>query len=250
MRKVILTVDIEADWETSETQAIELILPKFLDYLKQRKATATFFIVGEIAEKFPKQVKQIIKDGHEIASHSNTHSNLKKLTFDELEKEVSTSKNTLEKLGAKVSGFRAPRGECPGEIYAILKKYDYKYSSSIIASWFPGRYNELGNSQVHKRGEILELPIPNFSKFKIPAGLSYVRLMHPMLNKNFAKEPYMIYVHLHEFLKKPISKEIPPHVRAASMRNRGDKAWNIFKEAAKNMKFISCQEYIKSQSAL
>jgi peptidoglycan/xylan/chitin deacetylase (PgdA/CDA1 family) len=250
MRKVILTVDLESDWETKETEAIEHLLPKFLAYLKERKAKATFFIVGEIAEKFPKQVKQIIKEGHEVASHGLTHQNLTKLTFDELEKEISDSKNTIEKLGAKVRGFRAPRGEAPQEMYDILKKYNYTYSSSVIASWFPGRYNEINNAQIHKRNDVLELPVPNFSKFKVPAGLSYVRLMHPILNKSFAKKPYMIYVHLHEFIKKPMSKDIPLHVKVASTRNRGDKAWKIFKNCTKNMKFISCEEFIKSQLSL
>ena len=59
MRKIILTIDLESDWETSGTEAIENILPKFLELLKKHKAKATFFVVGEIAEKFPKQIKQI-----------------------------------------------------------------------------------------------------------------------------------------------------------------------------------------------
>jgi peptidoglycan-N-acetylglucosamine deacetylase len=248
MRKVILTVDLETDWETDETEAVEYMLPKFLNYLKKRKAKATFFIVGELAEKFPKQIKQIIKDGHEIASHGLTHRNLKTLTFDELEKEVSQSKKILEKLGAKVKGFRAPRGEAPTELYAVLKKYGYYYSSSVIASWFPGRYNKLDRPKPHIiSNKLIELPIPHFSKFKIPAGLSYNRLFYPLLKKSFSKEPYMIYLHLHEFLKKPLSNKIPPYIQIASIRNRGDRAWKIFKEGSKEMQFISCQEFIKSQ---
>jgi hypothetical protein len=248
MRKVILTVDLESDWETTETEAIENVLPEFLTYLRQRKANATFFVVGELADKFPKQIKQIIKEGHEIASHGHTHRNLKSLTFDELEKEIFQSKDALEKLGAKVNGFRSPAGVMPTELYEVLKKYKYTYDSSVIASWFPGRYNKIDRPKPHViSNKLLELPIPHFSKFKIPSGLSYNRLFYPLLKKSFSKEPYMIYVHLHEFLKKPMSNKIPPHVQIASIRNRGDRAWKIFKDCAKDMKFISCQEFIRSQ---
>jgi peptidoglycan-N-acetylglucosamine deacetylase len=251
MRNVILTVDLERDWETDETEAIEKILPKFLELLKKNKAKATFFVVGELAEKFPKQIKQIIKQGHEIASHSHTHKNLKQITFDELEKEVFESKKILEKLGAKVNGFRAPFGIAPIELLDILKKYKYNYDSSIIGSWFPGRYNNIKNSKPHiTQNNIIELPIPNFSKFKIPAGLSYNRLFYPTLKNSFAKEPYMIYLHLHEFLNKKQSNKIPIHVRTLSHRNSGDNAWKIFEEFIKESKakFITCEEYIQLNS--
>ena len=250
MRKVVLTVDLEKDWETDQTEAIEKVLPEFLALLKKRKAKATFFVVGEIAEKFPKQIKQILAAGHEVASHSHTHRNLKQLRFDEIEKEVLESKQALEKLGCKVKGFRAPAGISPIELNEVLKKHKYTYSSSIIASWFPGRYNALDKAQPKLDQEIIELPIPNFTNFHIPAGFSYVRLFHPMFNHLFLKQPYMIYLHLHEFLKKPQSKDIPKSVRLASYRNRGDKAWKIFETLlnTKNVKFITCQDYIKLNS--
>jgi peptidoglycan/xylan/chitin deacetylase (PgdA/CDA1 family) len=248
MHKVVLTVDLETDWETNDTEAIEIVLPKFLKLLKQHKAKATFFVVGELAEKFPEQIQQIIKQGHEIASHSNTHRNLKKLRFDELEKEVSDSKQTLEKLGCKVQGFRAPRGVEPMELKSILKKHNYQYNSSTIASWFPGRYNHLDKANPTK-DELIELPIPNFTHLHIPAGLSYVRLFNPMFNRIFTEQPYLIYLHLHEFTNKPQSKHIPAIVRMASYRNRGDKAWKIFEKIINTKtKFITCQEYIKSNS--
>jgi len=248
MRKIILTVDLETDWETDETQAIEEILPKFLKFLKSKKAKATFFVVGELAEKHQTQIKEILKQGHEVASHSLTHRKLSNLTFDEIEKEVSESKKILEKLGAKVEGFRSPGGVMPKELAEILKQYEYKYDSSVIASFLPGRYSNLGKSKPYKLdNKFIELPVPNFSVFKIPAGLPATRLFYPLVKNQFAKEPYMIYLHLHEFIKKPQSKNIPIHLRIASLRNRGDKAWNIFKKFVEqsNAKFITCKEFIR-----
>jgi len=253
MRKVILTVDLESDWETNQTKAIEETLPIFLDFLKQNNAKATFFTVGDIAKKFPDQIKLIKKYKHELASHSLTHSNLKQLTFDQLEKEVSEPKKILEKLGCKVEGFRSPFGVSPKQLIHLLKKHNYTYNSSVFASWFPGRYNNLNKSKpkIYNNG-VIELPIPNFSVFKIPAGLSYMKLFHPILNKSFAKDPYMIYLHLHEFNKNKISKNIPLHVRLAYSRNRGTKAWKIFKQYVNNSnaKFITCSNFIKSRNSL
>jgi hypothetical protein len=251
MRNVILTVDLESDWETEETKAIENILPRFLDFLKEKNQKATFFIVGDLANKFPKQIKNILRQGHEIASHSLTHSNLKQVTFNKLEKEISESKKILEKLGANVVGFRAPFGIYPSELTNILKKYNYKYDSSTIAGWFPGRYNEIKNSKPKTlQNGIIKLPVPNFSQLKIPAGLSYIRLLHPMFRNSFAKDPYMIYLHLHEFNKGRISNKIPQYIRLASSRNRGDKAWKIFEEYTKKSKsnFITCKDFIKLNS--
>ncbi|MBT3582748.1 polysaccharide deacetylase family protein [Candidatus Woesearchaeota archaeon] len=253
MRKVILTVDLESDWETKQTNAIEEILPSFLDFLKKNNAKATFFTVGDIAKKFPEQIKLIKKYNHEIASHSLTHSNLKQITITQLEKEVSESKKILEKLGCKVEGFRAPLGVAPKQLIPLLKKYNYTYNSSVFASWFPGRYNNLSKSNPKKYNNgIIELPIPNVSVLKVPAGLSYLKLFHPILNKSFAKDPYMIYLHLHEFNKNKISKNIPAHVRLAYSRNRGAKAWKIFKQYINNSNanFITCRDFIKSQSSL
>ena len=134
----------------------------------------------------------------------------------------------LIKLGANVVGFRAPFGIYPSELTNILKKYNYKYDSSTIAGWFPGRYNEIKNSKPKTlQNGIIKLPVPNFSQLKIPAGLSYIRLLHPMFRNSFAKDPYMIYLHLHEFNKGRISNKIPQYIRLASSRNRGDKAWKI-----------------------
>lgn len=53
---------INVDWGEKE-------LPKMLSVLKQRGVKATFFVSGRWAEKFPRLVKSMADDGHEIASH-------------------------------------------------------------------------------------------------------------------------------------------------------------------------------------
>ena len=47
--------------------------PLLLDILKKYKARATFFVVGEHAEKHTDLLKKILADGHIIANHSYSH---------------------------------------------------------------------------------------------------------------------------------------------------------------------------------
>ncbi|CAM2943048.1 polysaccharide deacetylase family protein [Hathewaya histolytica] len=46
---------------------------KVLDILKEEKVTATFFLIGESAEKYPHIVKELNKNGMAIGAHSYTH---------------------------------------------------------------------------------------------------------------------------------------------------------------------------------
>ena len=47
--------------------------PQILDLLSQYDAKATFFVIGERAEKFPEILFRELEEGHEIANHTYTH---------------------------------------------------------------------------------------------------------------------------------------------------------------------------------
>ena len=47
--------------------------PKILDVLKQKQATATFFLIGIQADKFSGLAKRIYDEGHTIGNHTFTH---------------------------------------------------------------------------------------------------------------------------------------------------------------------------------
>src|SRR3954470_13029369 len=44
-----------------------------LDLLDERQIRATFFVIGWIAERFPRLIQDVAAAGHEIGSHSHTH---------------------------------------------------------------------------------------------------------------------------------------------------------------------------------
>ena len=50
--------------------------PKLLKVLEKHNAKATFFLVGEAAQKYPEIVNMTAKAGHDIGNHSWNHANL------------------------------------------------------------------------------------------------------------------------------------------------------------------------------
>lgn len=69
-------------------------------------------MVGDWIEKFPDSVKKIHDAGHEIASHSDTHSHVNNLSYQENIEEIEKSNQKIEKTtGKKTNIYRAPYGE-------------------------------------------------------------------------------------------------------------------------------------------
>ena len=107
-----------------------------LKLLREKRVRATFFITGVFAERFPELVGEMVRDGHEIASHGMNHT-----TFTPAD--LRGSKELLERLSGKaVTGFRMAR-LAPVTKEEILKA-GFLYESSLNPVWLPGRYNNLG----------------------------------------------------------------------------------------------------------
>jgi peptidoglycan/xylan/chitin deacetylase (PgdA/CDA1 family) len=111
------------------------VTKQILKTLDKYKIKATFFIVGNIAEKYPKVVKQIYDDGNSIGNHSYSHV-YKHIyaSWTNLYNEVSKTNNVIYKItGAKCDLFRAPGGSKPfmtdAEINSLhslgIKLYDW-----------------------------------------------------------------------------------------------------------------------------
>lgn len=49
--------------------------PQLLDILKKYNVKATFFVMGELAQRYPKIVQRIVSEGHILSSHDWRHDN-------------------------------------------------------------------------------------------------------------------------------------------------------------------------------
>lgn len=52
-----------------------VITPWILNQLKEYSARATFFLIGQNAERYPELVQLILDEGHHIGNHSHSHVN-------------------------------------------------------------------------------------------------------------------------------------------------------------------------------
>ncbi|EJS67801.1 polysaccharide deacetylase family protein [Bacillus cereus] len=86
--------------------------PKILDKLKQHNVKATFFLLGENAEKFPNVVKRIANEGHVIGNHTYSHPNLAKVNEAEYRNQIIKTEEILKGLAGYAPKFiRPPYGE-------------------------------------------------------------------------------------------------------------------------------------------
>lgn len=87
-------------------------MERILNILKENEVRATFFVLGEWAEKFPEMIKRMAEEGHDVANHSDTHPHIASLSYDEICKEIKSANDKINKLTGKTNDlFRAPYGE-------------------------------------------------------------------------------------------------------------------------------------------
>jgi peptidoglycan-N-acetylglucosamine deacetylase len=119
-------------------------LPWLLKLLKKYKIKASFAAVGKHVEQSPEIFQQIIKEGHELINHTYTHPDspefnkrhFHKLTTKERFYEIKKCHDVVQKkLGYTMKGFRVPHfgHQFTKDIYPMLKKLNYDFSSSAVA---------------------------------------------------------------------------------------------------------------------
>jgi cellulose synthase/poly-beta-1,6-N-acetylglucosamine synthase-like glycosyltransferase/spore germination protein YaaH/peptidoglycan/xylan/chitin deacetylase (PgdA/CDA1 family) len=106
--KVALTFDDGPDPEWT---------PKILDVLKEKHATATFFLIGIQADKFSGLAKRIYNEGNTIGNHTFTHPDVSNISTAYMKVEL----NLTERLFASLVGVRSTLMRPP---YAIDEEPD------------------------------------------------------------------------------------------------------------------------------
>ena len=85
---------------------------ELLKHMNFYNVKCTFFTVSFWAERYPEEIKKIVDAGHEIGTHSKTHSYMSKQNSEEINAELEYSTQIIEKLtNKKVELFRAPYGD-------------------------------------------------------------------------------------------------------------------------------------------
>ncbi len=153
-------------WEAQPRRIIPSV-ERLLEILARHDAAATFFSLGWIADRYPKLIRQIAQNGHEIGSHGWWHTSICDYAPGKFRDDVRAAKDRLEmESGQLVRGFRAPNfSVVPGSEWAldVLIDVGYEYDSSMLpiqrrASGYPGATSE--PHLLHRPGgELLEVPV-------------------------------------------------------------------------------------------
>lgn len=177
--KTLLSIDVE-DWFQVDNlkQAItrdswdgnvsrvERNVDVILDLLSKSNSSATFFILGWIAERFPQVIKKIHHQGHEIACHGYNHELVYSLSLENFRQDVIKTKSILEDIiGEGIWGYRAPNFSITDWAIEVLISLGFKYDSSLFLTVAHNRY-----------GKLKDYKIPEDSVFELKDGFYQVML--------------------------------------------------------------------------
>jgi polysaccharide deacetylase family protein (PEP-CTERM system associated) len=152
------------NWDNYECR-VERNVDRILEMLRKTKSHATFFVLGWIAERFPKLIERIVAEGHELASHGYAHQRSDRISRKLFLEDISRAKTILEDIaGTAVMGYRAP-----------------SFSVSKSNLWFMETVEAAGyrySSSTH--------PIPN-DNYGIPEGPRFA--FYPLAGSDFVEIP-------------------------------------------------------------
>ena len=133
--------------------------PRLLDHLKELGVRATFFVIGQRAERYPEIVRRMATEGHVVANHSFSHGKPGGVSSRELVEDVNRTQRLLETLvGKPPLLFRPPNGKVTmAKLWRLwragwtvvlwdLDSKDYSCESADeLRNWFAGRTFHGGN---------------------------------------------------------------------------------------------------------
>lgn len=123
--------------------------PKLLAILRQYKVPATFFVVGEMAEKYPDLVKAELADGNLVANHTYHHVNLTKIPAKYVATEIKACGEVVQSITGRAPRlFRPPGGDYNRHVAEVADALGY-----TIALWTddPGDYASPGTKIITDR---------------------------------------------------------------------------------------------------
>jgi len=220
----ILTIDVEEWFHTCQSFRKEYNSPAGWDDLESRllpqcdrllhlfskhRATATFFVLGWMAEKYPDLVRAIKSAGHEIASHGCNHLRVDTQSPPDFRRDVRRSKRILEEItGQPILGYRAPCFSITEKstwALKVLREEGFLYDSSIHPLTYGAIPKDSGKFLPHQIApDFREFPVGRMriGGFSIPLlGGGYLRILPTSLTnylirrRNAEDQPVIVYLH-------------------------------------------------------
>jgi polysaccharide deacetylase family protein (PEP-CTERM system associated) len=233
----VLTVDVEEwfhvcgvggalapDRWPSLPSRVERTTELVLELLARRGITATFFVLGWIADRHPGVVAAILSAGHEIASHGWSHRRVYELDPASFEDELTRAAEAILAAGApQPAGFRAAEWSINDRsLWAldVLARRGYQYDASMSPLRLVGNpaYPQRPHWRATAAGDLLEVPplVARRMGQNFPLGGGWgLRMSAPatvereIAARNRRGEPVTIFVHPWELDPEPPRAALP-----------------------------------------
>jgi polysaccharide deacetylase family protein (PEP-CTERM system associated) len=170
-------------WRRFESR-VEVGTARTLELLAKHGATATFFVLGWVADEYPELMRTVAAAGHEIGVRGYYHRGIRDMTPEEFGADADRARAAVEQAtGRTVIGYRLADGWLgEDDLWAlgVLADLGFEYDSSLApirrafaddpARRFP---------HVHEHGDrqIVELPVScgTMLGVRLPVGGNYLR---------------------------------------------------------------------------
>lgn len=213
-----LSLDLDNEWSylrvhgdeawQSFPSYLDVVVPRVLKFLAEKKLTITFFVVGQDAalEKNHEAIFSLAAAGHEIGNHSFNHEPWLHLYSEgEIEIELARTEEAIEKVtGYETVGFRGPGFSLSKTVLQILKRRGYEYDASTfptflgpLARAYYFMTTKLSEEEKERRNQLfgtfsegfrplkpyqwnlgaerlIEIPVTTLPLFKVPIHASYL----------------------------------------------------------------------------
>ncbi|HLH46634.1 MAG TPA: polysaccharide deacetylase family protein [Acidimicrobiales bacterium] len=101
--------------------------PRVLDALAARSAAATFFLVGDKAQRHPHLVQRILAEGHAVGSHTRSHPDMWTIPFPEIRRQYLDGRRLVEDVaGRDVPLVRPPKGWLDPLAGLVLRRHGFR----------------------------------------------------------------------------------------------------------------------------
>lgn len=126
------------------------VTPQLLELLARHGVTATFFVPGARAERYPELIRAILAGGHAVGNHSYSHSPFLMLKgAATLRREVASAQAVFRQFGIVPLAFRPPVGITSPRLWRVLLE------NGMFCVNFSLRARDMGNRRVNRLAEKL-----------------------------------------------------------------------------------------------
>ena len=201
-------------WDSFESRVVPATR-RLLDILRAHQVQVTFFVLGQVADRYPALIERICAEGHEIGVHGYYHRFVWRLAPEEFACELERSIAAITSItGERPLGHRAPYFSINATTpwaFDVLQAQGLRYDSSVFPTrnplyGYPGAprfpYRVKGPELVDH--DLIEFPLSTVrlggTNWPIAGGfylraLPYALVRWSISRLNHQGQPAVMYVH-------------------------------------------------------